>query len=32
MKDADVLPFPGNMQAEADANRTTTYINGQRGT
>jgi hypothetical protein len=26
--DADVLPFPGSMQAEADANRRTTWING----
>jgi hypothetical protein len=30
--DADVLLFPGSMQAEADADRRTTWINGQRGT
>ena len=30
--DADILPFPSSMQAEADTNRTTTRINGQRGT
>lgn len=30
--DAEVLPFPGGMQAEADGKRTTTRINGHRGT
>ena len=32
MNDAHVLPFPSSMQTEADANRTTTCINGQRRT
>ena len=30
--DADVQPLPSSMQAEADASRTTTRINGQRST